>query len=79
MQRAVVFKIGEVDVRFASAEDLIVHKIVAGRPRDLEDVRTVVLRNPGLDHQYVKHCLDEIGRTIDEPLLDRYERIVARA
>src|ERR1019366_2548349 len=29
------------EVCFASREDLVIHKVVAGRPRDLEDVRVV--------------------------------------
>ncbi|MBI3814842.1 MAG: nucleotidyltransferase [Nitrospinae bacterium] len=33
------------EVAFASPEDLIVHKIFAGRPRDLEDVKSVIIKN----------------------------------
>ena len=36
-------------------EDLILHKLFAGRPRDLEDVSGIVLRQRGkLDWDYVK-------------------------
>ncbi|MGH9486754.1 MAG: DUF6036 family nucleotidyltransferase [Terriglobales bacterium] len=37
MRRAQKIKIEGTAVRFATPEDLIVHKLVAGRPRDLED------------------------------------------
>ena len=47
------------EVRFASAEDLIVHKIFAGRARDLEDVRSILARNPDLDHAYIRRWLRE--------------------
>jgi predicted nucleotidyltransferase len=51
--------IGGEDVAFATAEDLIIHKIFAGRPRDLEDVRSVLLRNPSQDLDYIRQWLRE--------------------
>ncbi len=41
---------------FATIDDLIVHKIFAGRRRDVGDGRTLVLKNPDFDVEYVKHC-----------------------
>jgi hypothetical protein len=75
MSRSTIRKAGTVDVRFASPEDLIIHKVVAGRPRDIEDVRTVVLKNPQLDVAYIRHWLDELGSAMDEPLSARFEEI----
>jgi len=42
--RALRVRIGGQDVPIASAEDLILHKVFAGRARDLEDVRGVMRR-----------------------------------
>lgn len=42
--RARPVAIDDVKVYFASVEDLIIHKIVAGRARDLEDVRKIILK-----------------------------------
>ncbi|MBI3397767.1 MAG: nucleotidyltransferase [Deltaproteobacteria bacterium] len=53
-------------VRFASPEDLIIHKIFAGRLRDIEDVRTVLLKNSGIDIPYIKNWLKEFDSASDE-------------
>lgn len=46
-------------VCFASPEDLIIHKVFAGRPRDLEDARIVLIKNPGMDTAYIRKILKE--------------------
>jgi len=51
--------VGGENVAFAAAEDLIIHKIFAGRPRDLEDVRSILLRNPSRDLDYIRQWLRE--------------------
>jgi predicted nucleotidyltransferase len=48
---------------FASPEDLVIHKIFAGRPRDLEDVRIILIKNPDIDNSYIRKWLKEF----DEP------------
>lgn len=53
-------------VRFASVEDVIVHKIFAGRPRDLEDVRSIIIRNPEIDGCYVTDWLEQFDASRDE-------------
>ncbi|MBU1163057.1 MAG: nucleotidyltransferase, partial [Proteobacteria bacterium] len=59
IKRAKKIKIMDREVNFASPEDLIIHKIFAGRPRDIEDVRTVLLKNPDIDVRYVRKWLKE--------------------
>jgi hypothetical protein len=53
-------------VNFASLEDLIIHKIVAGRPRDIEDVRAILLKNPRFDRMYILHWLKEFSATLNQ-------------
>lgn len=47
------------EVCFASPEDLIIHKVFAGRPRDIEDVRNIALKNRNLDAAYIRSRLGE--------------------
>jgi len=75
--RACRVRMGRADVRFASVEDLIVHKILAGRPRDLEDVRAVLNKNPATDRSFVRHALAEFAATLGEPLVERFDGLAA--
>lgn len=45
------------EVKFASAEDLVIHKVFAHRPRDLEDAGSVIRKNPDLDLAYIRSWL----------------------
>lgn len=66
IKRAKKIKILEQEVCFASPEDIIIHKIFAGRPRDLEDARTIILKNPGIDIQYIKNWLKEFDASSEK-------------
>ncbi len=63
------------EVRFASPEDLIIHKVVAGRPRDLEDVRVVQLKNPGIDRAYIEKWLREFETALDKPFVETWKKL----
>ena len=53
------------EVAFAQVEDLIIHKIFAGRPRDLEDVRSVLIRNPEVDTAYIRRWLSRFDESVE--------------
>jgi predicted nucleotidyltransferase len=79
IERAVEIEIGGSTVRFATAEDLIVHKVLAGRARDLEDVRSVLLKNPELDRRLVIEIVAGLQDSLDlgSTLVDRFTEITS--
>lgn len=60
LKRVKMVTIDDVKVKFASIEDLIIHKIIAGRPRDIEDIKAMILKNPGFDKKYILNWLKRI-------------------
>jgi hypothetical protein len=77
--RGKMVRLGGVDVRFVSLEDLIVMKVVAGRPRDLEDVATVIRKNPGFDRAHVERWLNEFDSEVDGRFLSAFEQMMGRS
>ena len=62
IERAIRVDVDGVPVAFATAEDLIVHKLFAGRPRDLEDAIGVVARQGNeLDWNYLENWAREFS------------------
>jgi hypothetical protein len=77
MRRAVAYELepGKV-IRLCSAEDLIIHKAVAGRPQDVRDIEGVVYRQRGaLDIAYIRFWLRSFGELLARPdILESFER-----
>ncbi len=56
-----------------SPEDLVLLKVLAGRPRDLGDVADVLFIQGQLDVQYMRHWASELGisQELEQALADR--------
>ena len=71
--------VGSASHRFpvASAEDLVVMKILSGRPRDIEDVAAIVAaKRPELDFGHIESLLATLEEALDQSdLLSQLERI----
>ena len=76
LDRAVVKRIGGARVKVASLEDTIILKVAAGRPRDLEDVIGMLLKNPKRDNKYILRWLRRLGPAIDRDLASDFRRLV---
>ncbi|MBW2030666.1 MAG: nucleotidyltransferase [Deltaproteobacteria bacterium] len=74
IERAHTVTIGGVPVRFAASEDVIIHKMLAGRPRDLEDVRTI-LRKQTVDVAYIRDWLPRFADVAGQDILETFEQL----
>jgi len=79
LARAKPIDVGGVTVPVISVEDLVVAKLFAGRPRDLEDVRAVLgARGDSMDLRHVRSLLGQLDEAEDRAdLLPMLERLLA--
>lgn len=75
--RGKMVRFGDTHVCFASLEDLVIHKIIAGRPRDIEDVRAILLKNPHYDRIYIEKWLREFDDMIGGELLKVFSALTS--
>ncbi len=75
IERAKDIKLGNSFVRFASLEDVVIHKVIAGRARDLEDVKSILLKNPKYDLVYIKKWLKEFDKSLGGKYLKIFRKI----
>ena len=75
INRAQTRVFGDVGVRFASVEDLLILRVVAGLAIDPVDVRNVLLKNPDVDADCVLHWLEQMEAVVDLPLVDTFRRL----
>jgi hypothetical protein len=78
VERSSLFEFEATSVlRTCSAEDLIVLKLFAFRPRDVLDVETVIIRQRGvLDWQYIAANLQPLAEVKDQPeIMATFERL----
>jgi predicted nucleotidyltransferase len=67
IERSTWIRAGNVRIRLATAEDLIIMKSVAGRPRDMTDIENVVRANQDLDVERIRRWVREFSAVLDMP------------
>lgn len=80
IRRARRVKIKGHPVRFAAIEDLIIHKLFAGRAIDLEDVKGILTKQMDvIDLKYIRKWLREFSKlTETQDLLSNFERLLKK-
>lgn len=73
LARAIEFEIEPgKSIRLCSAEDLIIHKAIAGRPQDIADIQGIVYRQGDrLNLPYIRRWLNEFGAVLDDTEVQR--------
>ena len=75
IERARDVNLGRTLIKFASLEDVVIHKMIAGRARDIEDVKSILTKNPNFDAGYVERWLREFDTSLGESLWKSFERV----
>jgi len=75
LKRVTVKKMDMVKIKYASAEDIIIHKVIAGRPRDIEDIEGILKHYKNLDNKYIRKHLKEFDEGLSADYLKQYEKI----
>ena len=75
IERAKDIKLGRSLVRFASLEDVVIHKVIAERARDLEDIKSILLKNQKYDLDYIEKWLKEFDKSLTKQFLKIFREI----
>lgn len=71
---------GSATYPMARADDLVVFKALAARPKDIEDAATLILMHPSMDLSRARRLLMELAKLADEPaLVNGLDEVIARA
>jgi hypothetical protein len=79
--RVQIRQMGDVAVRVASPEDIVVMKLLAGRSKDVDDVTAITAAYAGdLDYPYIEVTLTALERALSQSdLLPLWHQVVARS
>lgn len=67
--RAQPFPGNDIHIGLPTPEDLLILKAIAGRPKDLEDIRNIALTYPDMDRNRVERWVREYGELLEDPEL----------
>lgn len=75
IQRAQPIKVGRTKAQFATPEDVIIQKIVAGRPVDIADAKSILAAQPSIDKEYVTKWIKKYANIVGRDLVKEFQNI----
>jgi len=75
IERARDIDIQGTRVSFAAPEDIVIHKIIAGRAVDIEDVRSIMIKNSAMDRIYIAKWLHDFDEALAADFLETFEKL----
>ncbi len=69
VERGEIKSFANLSARLPTPEDLIIMKAIAHRPKDLEDIRTIVDKYPDLDRERVERWVKDFAGLMETPEL----------
>jgi len=77
MKRRVFHKAGILQIPLPTPEDLIIMKMVAHRPQDMIDVKTILQVYPQLDRKRIQKWVKEFSKALESPrILSDLKRVM---
>lgn len=70
-QRSVRYELAGIGIQIPTPEDLVIMKAIAGRPKDLEDIRSIARAYPTMNRNHLRDWIDQYGELLDNPGLWR--------
>lgn len=68
VERGVLYEVDQaLQLRLPTPEDLVIMKAIAHRPKDLEDIRTIVEKYPNMDLQRIEKWIKAFGDVLETP------------
>jgi hypothetical protein len=78
IKRAVARRIAKTKVNICSAEDLIIHKIISERPKDIEDAKKILIKQRKIiNRRYLSPKIRELSKSLSRPeIMKIYSEVI---
>lgn len=74
--RSNIIEVDEYGIKFASLEDIIIHKMVSGKPGDFEDVKSILSKNKDFQDDYVSRWLNRYDSSLYMDLSLKFKDLI---